>query len=450
MFKPTRAALSSLQSLKRHVAPGVAKQSQDVILNGKGTYINTISGKRLLDFTSGIGVLCLGHAHPKVSGAAAAQCMKVVHAQTSSMHHEPQLRLIEKLLPVMPDTSLDTFFFTTTGAEAVEAAMKLARQATGRPNIIVMRGGYHGRSVGTVSLTTSKTIYSIGAHPLMPGVYPTAFPYWHQFGASPTTATEELVKKALFDLDLVLAQQTAPKDTAAILIEPVLGEGGYVPVPPAYLQALREVCDKHGLLLICDEVQSGFGRTGKYFALEHSGVRPDVMVMAKGIANGFPLSGIVSTSALMGKQPPGSMGGTYAGNAVATAAAIAVQEAFAEENILSNVGSRSTQLFGALEKLRKKPEVAPHILDVRGEGLMVGVEFASPGGMVNDPLTKVDAPKSLASRVSARCLDKGMLLLTTSIFETVRFIPPLNVSEQEMNEGCSIFAEAVEEVVKEG
>ncbi|EJD52407.1 acetylornithine aminotransferase [Auricularia subglabra TFB-10046 SS5] len=452
MFRPTRAVFAAAAQAKytANVARGVNHLSSAILASGKGSYVTTTEGKRLLDFTSGIGVTCLGHAHPKVSEAAAKQCMTLVHAQCSIAYHAPALQLVEKLLPIMPDPSLDTLFFTSTGAEAVEGAMKLARSATGRQNIIVMRGGYHGRSVGTMALTSSKTIYSAGFFPLMPGVFPTTFPYWHQMGLSPDTPSTELTKKALFDLSLILAQQSAPKDTAAILIEPVLGEGGYVPVPPEFLRGLREVCDQHGILLICDEVQSGFARTGKYFFTEYSGVRPDIMVMAKGIANGFPLSAIASSRALMDTQAPGSMGGTYAGNAVACAAAVAVAEAFQEERILENVQARSRQLFGALDALRKKPDVAPHILDVRGAGLMVGAEFASPAPPAHDVFARPDAPKNLATRISARCLEKGMLLLTTSVFETVRFIPPLNVSGKEMEEGCAIFSEAVEEVVREG
>ncbi|KZV81896.1 hypothetical protein EXIGLDRAFT_657720 [Exidia glandulosa HHB12029] len=449
MFRPTRAVFAAAAAHAKYtanVARGVNRLSSAILASGKGSYVETTEGKRLLDFTSGIGVTCLGHAHPKVSEAAAKQCMTLVHGQCSIAHHAPGLELIDRLLPLMPDASLDTFFFSSTGAEAVENAMKLARAATGKQNIIVMRGGYHGRSVGTMALTTSKTVYSAGFFPLMPGVYPTTFPYWHQMGLPVDTPPAELAQKALFDLSLILSQQSSGKDTAAIIIEPVLGEGGYVPVSPEYMRGLREVCDKHGILLICDEVQSGFLRTGKYFATEYSGVRPDIMVMAKGIANGFPLSAIASRRELMDKQSPGSVGGTYAGNAVACAAAVAVADAFKEERILENVQARSRQLFDSLNTLRSNP----YVLDVRGAGLMVATEFASPTPPAGDIFVNAQAPKSMASRVSARCLEKGMLLLTTSVFETVRFIPPLNISEQEMAEGCSIFKEAVEEVVKEG
>ncbi|KAG9078919.1 hypothetical protein FS749_009014 [Ceratobasidium sp. UAMH 11750] len=404
----------------------------------------------MLDFTTGIGVTGLGHCHPVVSKAAADQCMNLVHGQCSIGFHQPGLKLIDALLPVMPDRSLDTFFFWNSGSEAVEASIKLARAATGRQNIIAMQGGYHGRTFGAMGLTRSKTIYSEGFAPLMPGVFVTPYPYWHQLGLAPTTPEDELVRQSLHQLNLLFAQQTHPAETAAILIEPVLGEGGYVAAPASYLRGLREICDKHGILLIFDEVQCGFARTGKYFACEYSGVRPDIIVMAKGLANGFPLSGIVSRKELMDKQKPGTMGGTYAGNAVACAAAVAVTKVIHDEKILDNVNARSAELFAGIKALRQNPKVAPHILDARGYGLMVGVEFASPSGSSYDVSVRPDAPKSMASRVAAKMLERNVMLLTTSIFEVVRFIPPLNISKEDMATGIRAFQEAVEEVVREG
>jgi len=318
-----------------------------------------------------------------------------------------------------------------------------------------------------MALTRSKTIYSQGFAPLMPGVFTTSFPYWHQSGFQPSTSTHTLTQQALYQLDLLFSQQTAPSDTAAIIIEPVLGEGGYVPAPPEFLHGLRERCDKHGIMLIVDEVQSGFGRTGNYFAIEESGVRPDILVIAKGLANGFPLSGVISRKEVTDKLKPGSMGGTYAGNAVSCAAAVAVADVFREENILANVQARSTELFSALNALKYDPNLRPHILDVRGRGLMVGVEFASPpppsSPTASSPVPSTESvsdsgpgaynassPANMASRVAARCIEKGMLILTTSVYQVIRFIPPLNVSKADLAKGSQIFAEAVREVVKEG
>lgn len=430
----------------RHIARGIGRTTQHVFERGQGSWIYTTEGRKLLDFTTGIGVTNLGHCHPKVTKAAQEQVGQLVHGQVNIGFHKKYLELIEKLLPVMPDKSLDTFFFWNSGAEAVEASIKLARHATGKQNVIVMQGGYHGRTFGTMALTRSKTIYGQGFAPLMPGVFSAPFPYCHQCPISKATDRScdfnSCCNDPIHQLELLLKQQTAPSDTAAILVETILGEGGYVPPPPKYLAQLREICDKNNILLILDEVQCGFGRTGKYFAVEHWGVRPDIMVMAKGIANGFPLSGIVSRKELMDKQPPGSMGGTYAGNAVACAAGVACAEVMKEEKILDNVDKRSKQLVGALNEFKKSSKTGHLISDIRGLGLMIGLEF-------NDPHLGSKVPENLASKVQAKCLDKGMLVLTTSIYQTLRFIPPLNVSEEEMKIACGILKESIEEVANE-
>ncbi|KAJ7485602.1 acetylornithine aminotransferase [Mycena latifolia] len=430
---PDLAPPAELLSYAPNVTHGVGRITEGIMARGRGSYVEYTDGRTMLDFTCGIGVTNLGHCHPKVSAAAAAQCMQIVHAQCSIAFHAPYLALVQKLLQVMPHPSLDSFFFWNSGSEAIEAALKLARITTGRQNFICMQGAYHGRTFGAVAVTRSKPVYSIGTAPLMPGVFTIPFPFWHQLGLEPTASTAEMVDRCLYQLDLVLSQQTAPSDTAAILVEPVLGEGGYVPTPPAFLAGLRAVCDKHGILLIVDEVQSGFARTGTFFAIEESGVRPDIMVFAKGLANGFPLSGVVSRKELTDKLIPGSMGGTYAGNAVSCAAACAVADAMREENILSNVNARSTELFAALEAVKKAHPAA--VLDVRGRGLMVAVEFAGAG---------------VATRVTKKCVERGMIILTTSVYEVVRFIPPLNITAEDLAKGAKIFAEAVKDVVKEG
>lgn len=345
-----------------------------------------------------------------------------------------------------------------------------------------MQGAYHGRTIGSLSLTRSKTIYGEGASPFMvrsphsprvsnelscqPGTFVTAFPYWHQLGVPPETPEETLVSLALHQLDLLFAQQTAPAETAAIIIEPVLGEGGYVPAPKSFLLALRAICDKRGIVLIFDEVQSGFGRCGRYFACEWSGVKPDIMVFAKGLANGFPLSGVVGSKGRMDMMPPGTMGGTYAGNAVSCAAAIACAEVmevsptsvrwshqpslticFEEENVLENVLARSTELLILLRAVQQDPELC--IVDVRGQGLMVAVEFACADG--RQPAFKPAAvlPRGVASKVSTLCSERGLLLLSTSVFEVIRFIPPLNISSEDLAAGVAIFKQAVNDVVSE-
>lgn len=443
------ASAPPIEFAQRHVSKGIARLSEDVIERGEGSWVTLRGGRTVLDFTCGIGVTNLGHCHPKVSKAAAEQCLNLVHGQCGIAYHEPYLRLIERLLPLMPHASLDSFFFANSGSEAVEAALKMVRGITRKQNIITMQGAFHGRTFGAMAITKSKTVYADGSSPLMPGVVTAPFPYWHHLNSAPGADDAELVRASLYQLELLFLQQSAPSDTAAVIVEPVLGEGGYVPAPPAFLQGLRDICDKNGLLLIVDEVQSGFGRTGRMFNIEYSGVRPDLLIMAKGLANGFPLSAVVSPKDLTDKLKPGTMGGTYAGNAVSCAAAVAVVDAFKEERILENVNARSAELFEALRALKADPIVGPHILDVRGQGLMVAVEFASPAHSGFDPAVQKETPPNLSTRVSKRCVEKGLLLLTTSIYETVRFIPALNISPEDLVKGIDIFKKAVEEVIQE-
>lgn len=437
---------------EKHITKGIGRLSKHVFEDGKGTFITTDKGVKLLDMTSGIGVCNLGHCHPKVTAAAIKQCGKITHAQVNIGFSAAQIELIQHLLPIMPHPSLDTLFFWNSGAEAVEAAVKVARAATKKQNIIVMQGSYHGRTAATSALTRSKTIYGEGHGPLMPGVFATTFPFYPHFGLPVSTDIEELVRQSLHQVRLTLQQQTAPSDTAAILIEPVLGEGGYVPAPPSFLHGLRKICDDNNLLLICDEVQSGFGRTGTMFAVEESGVKPDVLIFAKGIANGFPLSGIASTSEIMGKQKPGSLGGTYAGNAVACAAGTAVIQTFEEEKVLDNVAARSKQLLDFLHGLQKDAKLGRLIEDVRGRGLMIGMQFAetpTKADSHNVTAATAAAPAQLAPKIVQECLKRDMLLLSTSVFDVLRFIPPLTISEEELSQACAIFKDAFQAAAKE-
>ncbi|CAD0043345.1 unnamed protein product [Aureobasidium pullulans] len=420
----------------KHVARGIGRLSNHVLESGAGSYVTTTEGRKMLDFTSGIGVTNLGHCHPTVTKAAQEQVGKLVHGQVNIAFQKPYLELVESLLPMMPHKSLDTFFFWNSGSEAVEAAVKLARHATKKQNIIVMQGSYHGRTFGTMAMTRSKTIYGENYAPLMPGVFSVPFPYCKQcsiaLNADGKFGFDKCCMDPVLQLELLLKRETAPSDTAAIFVEPVLGEGGYVPPPAGYLAALRKICDKHNILLVADEVQCGFGRTGKMFAVEHWDVRPDILIMAKGIANGFPLSGIVSRKELMDKQQPGSMGGTYAGNAVSCAAGVAVAKAFKEEKILDNVNARGGELKGALQAAKEDPKTAKLIYDVRGLGLMLALE-CTPG-------------KGYASKIQAKCMEKEMLVLTTSIYDTLRFIPPLNITKEDMAKGIQIITDAIKEV----
>ncbi|MBP6177987.1 MAG: aminotransferase class III-fold pyridoxal phosphate-dependent enzyme [Anaerolineales bacterium] len=416
-----------------HMTPAWSRIFNFVADRAEGAYIYTDDGKRLLDFTSGIGVTNTGHCHPKVVEAIREQAGLFLHAQTNIVIHKPMLQLIEELRKIVPP-SIDSFYFANSGAEALENAVKIARVATGRPNVIVFNGSFHGRTHATMALTTSKTIYRTGFAPLPSGVYVTPFPY-----AFNLHMTEEQASQyALERLEYLLASQTAPKETAAILIESVLGEGGYVVPPVSFMKGLREICDKHGIMLIFDEVQSGFGRTGKWFALEHFGVTPDIITAAKGIASGMPLSAVFSRTEIMKKVETGSIGGTYGGNAIACAAGVATIRAMREDGMLENAAERGIQLMTGLHKLQ---EEYPQIGDVRGKGLMVGTEFIVDG-------TQAKA-KPLVKEIINKAESKGMLLLSCGTYDnTLRWIPPLNVTSEQINDGLKIFGEALKESIK--
>ncbi len=326
-----------------HMSPTWSRIFNFVAERAEGSYIYTSDGRRLLDFTCGIGVTNTGHCHPKVVEAIREQAGNFLHAQVNIVIHKPMLQLIEELRMIVPP-SIDSFFFANSGAEAVENAIKIAKVATGRQNVIVFSGSFHGRTAGTMVLTTSKTVYRSGFGPLPSGVYVAPFPYAFRLKMTEAEASEYCLEQ----LEYLLASQTSPKETAAILIESVLGEGGYVSPPVAFMKALREICDKHGILLIFDEVQSGFGRTGKWFALEHFHVEPDIMTAAKGIASGMPLSGVFSRSDIMLKLDVGSIGGTYGGNAVSCAAGVATIRAMRDDHMLENSSERGLQLMTGL------------------------------------------------------------------------------------------------------
>src|SRR5512135_1014455 len=398
---------------------------------GEGCYIYATNGKKYLDFTCGIGVTNTGHCHPKVVEAIRNQAGLFLHAQANIVVHQPMLQLIAELRTIVPP-SIDSFFFSNSGAEALEGAVKLARVATGKPNIIVFQGSFHGRTGLTMALTTSKTIYRSGFQPLPAGVFVAPYPYAYKLGMR-EVQTSQYCLNALQEL---LLSQTSPAETAAILIEPVLGEGGYVVPPASFLRGLREICDRHGILLIMDEVQSGFGRTGKWFAQEHFDVVPDIMTVAKGIASGMPLSGVFSRLDLMKKWQTGSHGGTYGGNAVACAAGVATIRAMREEDMPGNAARGGLQLMTGLRKLQ---EEYPIIGDVRGLGLMIGTEFTVNGK---------PAEKAVLKSVVHACEERGLMLLTCGTYDnTIRWIPPLIVSESQINDALGIFTEALEETI---
>ncbi|MBT2211494.1 aspartate aminotransferase family protein [Actinomadura sp. NEAU-AAG7] len=416
--------MATLSPLLKQATPVLAER-------GEGAYLYDAEGRRYLDFTAGIGVTSTGHCHPRVVEAAREQAGTLIHGQYTTVMHRPLLRLTEALGEVLPD-GLDSLFYLNSGSEAVEAAIRLARHATGRQNIVVFHGSFHGRTMGAAALTTAGTKFRAGIGPLMPGAAVAPFPQAYRYGWDEDEAT----RFALRELDYVLATTSAPADTAAFVVEPVLGEGGYVPAPPAFLEGLRERADRHGILLVMDEVQTGVGRTGRFWGHEHAAVRPDVLITAKGLASGFPLSAIAAPTAVMEKARPGSQGGTYGGNAVACAAALATLEVVRDEGLVANAERQGARLN---DGLRKVAADHPVIGDVRGLGLMQASEFTAPDG---------EPDAATAARAHRAASDRGLLLLTCGAFgNVVRMIPPLIVDGAQVDAALELWAAAVADAV---
>ncbi|MEM9950106.1 MAG: aminotransferase class III-fold pyridoxal phosphate-dependent enzyme [Chloroflexota bacterium] len=404
-------------------------------VKGEGAYLYDADGTQYLDFTCGIGVTNTGHCHPRIVKAIQDQASQLIFGQMNIVINPQTVALAEELNQVTPP-EIDRFFFANSGAEAVEASVKLARHATGRKNIIVFQGSFHGRTAQTMAMTTSKYIYRYNYQPLPAGVFVSPFPFAYGSGMS----TETVTKVCLHQLDMLLKGQSHPDETAAMILEPVLGEGGYIPAPTEFLRALREICDEHGILLILDEVQSGFGRTGKFWAFEHADVTPDIIVMAKGLGSGLPISGIASRADLMSKWKAGTHGGTYGGgSAIASAVATETVRIMRDEQLPENADKMGVYLR---EKLSDLQTTYPQIGDIRGQGLMVGVEFSFP-----DSNGKAD--KVTAKAVAKACVEQNLLLLTCGTFENViRFIPPLIVTEAQIDDALAIFERALQAVLQ--
>jgi 4-aminobutyrate aminotransferase len=400
-------------------------------VSGEGVYIVDDDGRRYLDFTAGIGVTSTGHCHPRVVEAAQRQVATLIHGQYTTLLHQPLRELVHKLGEVLP-AGLDSLFFTNSGSEAVEAAMRLARQATRRPNIVVFHGGFHGRTVAAASMTTSGTKFRSGFAPLMAGVAIAPFPTAFRYGWTDTQATEFALK----ELDYLLQTITSPEETAAFIVEPVLGEGGYIPVTQAFLEGIRERADRHGILLVVDEVQTGVGRTGRFWGHEHFGVTPDILITAKGLASGFPLSGIAASEELMSRAWPGSQGGTYGANAVSCAAAVATLEVVETEGLVENAAAMGNRLHEGMKAIASDH---PQIADVRGLGLMQACEFVTDG----------EPDPDAAARAQRGAVDEGLLLLTCGAWNNVvRMIPALVVNELEIDEALARWEAAVEKAVE--
>ena len=390
------------------------------VASGRGSRVTTVEGYEYLDFAAGIAVNSTGHCHPKVTAAIAAQAERFIHAQANVFTHDLLEPLAAKLNDITP-AGIDTFFFANSGAEITEAAIKLAKQVTKRPNVVVFQGSFHGRTHLSMAMTTSKTIYRAGHAPLPGGVFVSPFP-------DPLASDQEAtINASLRAFDRLLQQQTAPGETAAVILEPVLGEGGYVPAPQAFIEGIVERCRQHGIMFIADEVQSGVGRTGHWFAVDQFGIEPDIICMAKGIASGFPFSALGTRRELDDQWPTGSHGGTYGGNPMGCAAALATIEVMSQPGFMDNVRSRGTQLRSSLSELK---EHYPVLRQVRGPGLMVGASFEDP---------------SIVPGVIRHCLTEGRVILMNAGTDgnIVRWMPPLTVTADEIDEAVGAFSNAV-------
>jgi 4-aminobutyrate aminotransferase len=419
------------------VAPLWSRYTELVIESGHGSWLETIEGERYLDYTSGIGVTNTGHAHPRVSAAIADQAAKLIHGQQNIVYHKPGLELHERLpgrFPGAVDGALNGepvgLFLANSGAEAVEAAVKLAKVATRRPAIVAFRGGFHGRTHGTMALTSS-TVRARGHYePLLPSVYHVPFPDPLRLGGG---SPEVAVQRTLAAIDELFATMVFPDDVAAFLVEPVLGEGGYVIPPDTFLPALREVADQHGILLLADEIQTGYGRTGRFFASEWTGVVPDVVILAKGIASGMPLSGIMARRSLLDAFLPGTHGGTYGGNAVACAAALATLDVFDSEDLVANAERQGDRLLAGL---RAAAVGVANVAEVRGRGLMIAIEFAEPDTLKPRP--------DLTRKLLSAAFERKLLLLSCGTYgQAVRVIPPLVTTESEVDQALEILRDSL-------
>jgi 4-aminobutyrate aminotransferase / (S)-3-amino-2-methylpropionate transaminase / 5-aminovalerate transaminase len=425
----TESEQAELAELRRRYIPrGITTAHPLVVDHAQGAELWDIAGRRYIDFAGGIGVLNVGHGHPHVMEAVRAQLERVTHTSFQVVMYESYLRLAERLCALAPGEGPKKAIFFSTGAEAVENAVKIARAHTGRPAVISFQGGFHGRTLLALSLTGSVIPYKQNFGPYASEVYQVPFPYEYRGWST---------EKALASLDELFESAVAPERVAAIIIEPVLGEGGFVPAPAAFMHELRALTERHGILLIADEIQSGFGRTGKFFAIEHSGVTPDLITVAKSLAAGFPLSGVVGRAEVMDAPAPGGLGGTYGGNPIACAAGLAVLDVMRDERL----PERAARIGSVVEE-RMRSWASEHELvgDVRVMGAMAGLE------LVRDRKTKTPADTETA-QILALARERGLILLRAGIHHNViRTLMPLTIPDDQLDEGLDIIGTALADV----
>jgi len=384
-------------------------------------------GKRYIDFAGGIAVLNTGHRHPQVIAAVQAQMNRFTHTCFQVTPYEPYIELAERLNELAPIDGPAKTIFLTTGAEAVENAIKIARAATGRPGIITFAGGYHGRTLLTMAMTGKVLPYKRHFGPMPAEIYHAPFPF-EPFGVT--------VADSLRAIEVIFRADIEASRVAAIMIEPVQGEGGFIPAPIELLQALRKLCDQHGILLIADEVQTGFGRTGRMFGIEHSGVLPDMMTVAKSLAGGFPLSGVIGRAAIMDAPEPGGLGGTYAGNPMACAAALAVLDVIRDENLIERANAIGATMTSRLQRIAARNDVLP-IAAIRGPGAMIAFDIVKErGGYVPDA--------ERTKHVLTQARQHGLILLSCGInANAIRLLVPLTVNDHTLGEGLDILETAL-------
>jgi 4-aminobutyrate aminotransferase/(S)-3-amino-2-methylpropionate transaminase len=418
-----------LERKQRVVADPKAIYLPIVAAEAHGSTITDVDGNRFIDFTGGVGVLNVGHTHPRVVQAVQEQAAKFIHTDFTIVPYEVYVELAERLLQHAPFSGAAKAAFFNAGTEAVENAVKFARAYTRRPAVIAFEGGFHGRTLMSLSLTSKTHPYKAGLGPFAPEVYRVPFPYEYR-GVS--------VESALNALENAFLTLVAPETVAAIVFEPVQGEGGFVPAPREFVEGLRTICDREGIVLVADEVQTGFGRTGRMFAMEHFGVEPDLLTVAKSIAAGLPLSGVLGKQEIMDAPGEGAVGGTYVGNPVALAAALAVLDVFEEEGLVERA-----QRIGETIRARMLAwqERFPAIGDVRGLGAMLAIE------LVEDPATKEPSPQ-LATRTATAAAERGLLLLKAGVLgNCIRVLCPLVIEDAELDEALGVWEEALEAVL---
>ncbi|WP_337996813.1 4-aminobutyrate--2-oxoglutarate transaminase [Oleispirillum naphthae] len=423
---------AALQARREAAVPRGLSTNQPVFAaRAENGEIWDVDGKRYIDFASGIAVLATGHRHPKVVAAAKAQLDSFAHVCVQVTPYEPYVKLAERLNALMPGPGPKKSLFLNSGAEAVENAVKIARIATGRSAVVAFNGAFHGRTLLTVALTGKVAPYKLGVAPLPADIYHVPFPDAYH-GIS--------VEQSLKAIDALFRSDVDPNRVCAFIVEPVQGEGGFNPAPPEFLQALRKICDRYGILLIADEIQTGFGRTGKLFAVEHSGVAPDMMTVAKSLGGGFPISGVVGKAEIMDHPAVGAVGGTYGGHPMSCAAALAVLDVIEEEGLVERARTIGGIITERLEAMAGKNQFSC-IGDIRGLGAMLAVE------LVKDRVTREPAA-DLTKALVAKAAENGLMALTCGVFgNAVRFLPALTMPEAQVREGMEILEASLAEVL---